>query len=356
MTNENTNKTGPAARQPLDLSLLARVGVTAVFLAVTALIAAPFLSSLTWALILAVVFLRPHRAIESLTGPSLGAAISVLLLAVIVVAPLILVSQRLIAEAIAGAGYIQSEIAAGKWGRVLEAHPSLRGVNEWLEAQFDLQEVIGRAIAFLTNFGASLIKQSTGQAVTMLLSFYLLFFFLRDRRAGVETILRLSPFSNRETRKIILRVRNTITAIIYGTIAVAALQGALGGFMFWWLGFASPVTWALIMGLLSVVPVLGTFVVWIPATIFLALEGRWGEAITLGLWGGVVIASADNLIRPLLVGDTLRLHTASTFVALLGGLHVFGPPGVVLGPIAMTTSTLLLELWRRRADADVQAS
>jgi predicted PurR-regulated permease PerM len=109
------------------------------------------------------------------------------------------------------------------------------------------------------------------------------------------------------------------------------------------------------MGVLSIIPVLGSFVIWIPATIFLAVEGRWGEAITLGLWGGGVIATADNFLRPLLVGETLRLHTAPAFVAMLGGLQLFGPSGLILGPIAFTTTTQMLEFWRRRADPSPQS-
>jgi predicted PurR-regulated permease PerM len=105
------------------------------------------------------------------------------------------------------------------------------------------------------------------------------------------------------------------------------------------------------MGALSIIPVLGSFIVWIPATIFLALEERWGEAIALGLWGSLVIGTADNFVRPLLMGNSLRLHTAPTFIAMLGGIQLFGPSGIVLGPIIMTTTALLLELWRNRNDA-----
>jgi predicted PurR-regulated permease PerM len=337
------------SQQPLDIFLLARLGLTFIFVAVTALIAAPYLASLTWALVLAVVFVGPHRWLESKLGPNTAAAISVFLIAVIVVAPFLLVSQRLISEALTGLDYVQNSFADGRWGDFLEGHPWLK----WIVDQFDVRALAGRLGEFFTNIGASLLKQSTGQAITIILSFYMLFFFLRDRAAGLEALTRLSPFSNMETGKLIVRVRDTIHAIIYGTLAVAALQGALGGVMFWWLAFPSPVLWGLVMGVLSIIPVLGSFVVWIPATIYLAVEDRWGEAVTLGLWGGVVIASADNLLRPLLVGETLRLHTAPAFVAMLGGLQFFGPPGLILGPIAFTTTILMLEFWRRRSDPEL---
>lgn len=339
-----------APTESVDIFLLARLGVTFIFVVITALIAEPYLSSVTWALVLAVVFIAPHRWLEERLGPNVAAAVSVFLIAVIVVGPFLLVSQRLINEALTGVDYIQTSLADGKWGAFVDAHPWLK----WIGDQVDLRALAGRLGEFITNIGGALLRQSTGQAITLLLAFYMLFFFLRDRRAGIAALVRLSPFSDMETGKLIVRTRDTIHAMIYGTLSVAALQGALGGLMFWWLAFPSPIFWGLVMGVLSIIPVLGSFVVWIPATIYLAIDDRWAEAITLGLWGGVVIASVDNLVRPLLVGETLRLHTAPAFVAMLGGLQLFGPSGLILGPIAFTATTLMLEFWRRRADPDLQ--
>jgi predicted PurR-regulated permease PerM len=334
--------------QPLDVFLLARLGFTFVFVTLTALIAAPFLASLTWALVLAVVFIRPHRWFETFLPPSGAAGLSVLAVALIIVAPLSLISQRLIQEALVGIAHIQQEIANGSWIGLIDDQPWLR----WLGAQFDIRTLAARIGEIITNFGAAVLKQSTGQAITIVLAFYMLFFFLRDRQTGLDAVVRLSPFSNIETGRLILRVRDTIYALIYGTLAVAALQGALGGVMFWWLGFPSPLLWTVVMGVLSIIPVLGSFVIWIPATIFLAVEGRWADAVTLGIWGGVVISTVDNIVRPLLVSESLRLHTAPALIAMLGGLQIFGAAGVVLGPIAFTSTTAMLEFWRRRSDVD----
>ena len=332
-----------------DIFTLARLALTLAFLIATLLLISPFTASLTWALVLSVIFLRPHALIEKWTGPNIGAAISVFLIALIIVAPLSFASKRLIVEAMSGFSYLQNALAENKWQAFIAAHPWLQTASDWIQASIDVQDLVKKLGGFFTNAGAIFIRQSTGQLVTLLLGFYMLFFFLRDRKTGVAALLRLSPFSVNETLRLIIRVRDTINAIIFGTVAVAILQGALGGFMFWWLGFPSPALWALIMGLLSIVPVLGTFVIWAPAALFLAVDGRWGEALTLSLWGGVVIASADNLVRPLLVSGGLRLHTAPAFIAMLGGLSLFGAPGVVLGPIAMTTTGQMMSFWRRRA-------
>jgi predicted PurR-regulated permease PerM len=342
--------TGETFNGPLDIFLISRLGFTFIFVFVTALIAAPYLSSVTWALVLAVIFVRPHRWFESFAGPNTAAGLSVLSVALIIVAPLFLIGQRLLEEAIAGVNYIQRAVSTDSWGAFLAAHPWLR----WLNDRADVPALAGRFGETVTNVGASILKQSTGQAITIVLAFYLLFFLLRDGRAALDALVRLSPFSNMETGKLIVRVRDTIHATIYGTLAVAVLQGALGGAMYLWLGFPSPALWAVVMTVISIIPVLGSFVVWVPATIYLALEDRWVDAVTLGLWGGVVISTADNVVRPLLVGETLRLHTAPAFVAMLGGLDLFGAPGLILGPIAFTLTTLMLEFWRRRSDPELQ--
>lgn len=356
MTETPNNEDTPAGEvftpgEPIDIFLLARLGFTFIFVVITTLIVWPYLASLTWALVLSVVFIRPHRWFEAALGPNSAAGLSVAVVALIIVAPLLFIFQRLLQEALTGVDYIRNAISAGRWGDFLVAHPWLR----WLGDRVDAPTIAARVGEFLTNLGASLLKQSTGQAITIVLAFYMLFFFLRDRNAALDSLVRLSPFSNLETGRLIVRVRDTIYATIFGTLAVAALQGALGGFMFWWLGFPSPALWAVIMTVISIIPVLGSFVIWIPATIYLALEDRWADAVTLGLWGSVVISTADNIVRPLLIGESLRLHTAPAFIAMLGGLQLFGPSGLILGPIAFTMTTLMLEFWRRRADPELRA-
>lgn len=102
------------------------------------------------------------------------------------------------------------------------------------------------------------------------------------------------------------------------------------------------------MALLAVVPVLGAFVVWIPTALFLALEGSWGKALILTLWGMIVVGGIDNLLRPILVGNRLKLHTILAFMSVVGGLILFGPAGLILGPVALTVTTVLLEIWRSR--------
>lgn len=132
---------------------------------------------------------------------------------------------------------------------------------------------------------------------------------------------------------------DTIHATVFGTVTVAAVQGLLGGLIFWWLGLPAPILWGAVMALLAIVPVLGAFVVWLPVAIFLAASGHWGQAVILTLWGTVVAGLIDNLLYPILVGKRLRLHTVPVFLAIVGGLAVFGAAGVILGPVILALTT-----------------
>jgi predicted PurR-regulated permease PerM len=99
---------------------------------------------------------------------------------------------------------------------------------------------------------------------------------------------------------------------------------------------------------LSIVPVLGAFIVWIPAAILLLLDGSWIRAVILAAWGGIVVGSIDNVLRPMIVGRRLRLHTVPAFISIIGGLLLFGAPGFILGPLAGTMTMLLSGFWTRR--------
>lgn len=301
------------------------------------------------ALVLAVMFASIHRGIEARLGmPNLAATISVLIAALIVVGPTTFVAEHLISEAAKGAYVIQAQIEGGILQRIIEMHPKLAPVGSWIQQQIDLPAIFGNAASWLTNTGASLVQGSIMQLIGVLLTFYLLFYFLRDRCVMLETVRGLAPLSTAEMDRIFNQVTDTIHATIYGTVVVAIVQGTLGGLMFWWLGLPTPLLWGLVMGLLAIVPVLGAFVVWLPTAIFLALAGSWEKAFILMLWGGLVVSTVDNFMYPMLIGNRLKLHTVPAFISFVGGLALFGPVGIILGPAAVTITLMLLEIWRTR--------
>lgn len=310
----------------------------------------PFLPALVWALTLAILFTPFHRWLESkLKRASLTAALSVLLVGLIVAVPATFLGQRLIVESARGADIVRTKVETGEWRRAIEAQPRLAPLAGWIEQQVDLPGTVKSVTTWLTTTAGSLVKGSLIQVIGFCLTFYLLFYFLRDRHAALRSLRFLSPLSEAEMDRLFGRVEDTVYATVYGTLAVSVVQGLLGGLMFWWLGLSAPLLWGMVMAVLAVVPVLGAFVIWVPAACFLALEGSWGKALILTLWGGVVVGGIDNLLLPILVGNRLKLHTILAFLSVVGGLMVFGPSGLILGPVVLTITTVLLEFWRQRA-------
>ena len=316
-------------------------------------LAAPFFPAIVWALALAVLFAPLHRWLESkVKYPSLAATICVLVAALIVVVPATFVAERIIGEAARGAETIKTNVESGVWRRAFDAHPLIAPVGHWIERQFDLPGMVNAATAWLTSTAASFVQGSVLQLIGIVLTFYIFFYFLRDRGAALEWLRSLSPLSETDMNRMFDDVSDTVHATLYGTLAVAIVQGTLGGVMFWWLGLPTPLLWGIIMGLLAVVPVLGAFIIWIPAAIFLVLEGSGGKALLLTLWGAVVVGGIDNLLYPMLVGRRLKMHTVLAFISLVGGLIVFGPSGLILGPVIFTVTRLLLEIWSSQNTAE----
>ncbi len=314
--------------------------------------ALPFLPALTWAMALTILFSPLHRWLESrLHRANLAAGVSVLLVALIVVVPATFLGQRLLQESAKGATMIRTKVDSGEWRRALEAQPRLAPAALWVERQVDLPGTVQTLTTWLTNKAGRLVQGSVIQLIGLCLTFYLFFYFLRDRDAALRSLRFLSPLTVAEMDHLFGRVEDTVFATVYGTLAVAGVQGLLGGLMFWGLGLPAPLLWGVVMGLLAVVPVLGAFIVWIPAALFLLLAGSWGKALLLTAWGAVVVGGIDNLLLPALVGNRLKQHTLLAFLSVVGGLMVFGASGLILGPVVLAVTTVLLEIWREQATA-----
>ncbi|WP_245475434.1 MULTISPECIES: AI-2E family transporter [unclassified Mesorhizobium] len=313
---------------------------------VCVLLALPFLGAITWALSLAILFAPFHAWIETkLKHPNLAAMVSVLTIVLLVAVPAAFLVERLVEEAASGAASVRTRVADGEIQRLLETHPGIAPIGRWIDQQVDLPSMMASLATWLSNAGATFVKGSVLQVAEVFLTFYMLFYFLRDRTAVARLSRDWMPLESIDTERLFQRVFDTVHATVYGTLAVAAVQGSLGGLMFWILGLSTPLLWGVVMSLLSVVPVLGSFIVWIPAAVLLALDGDWGKALILTGWGGIVVGGIDNVLRPMLVGNQLRLHTIPAFISMIGGLALFGPPGFILGSLAVTVTLLLVEIW-----------
>jgi len=243
-------------------------------------LAQPCIPSLVWAAALALVFNPVHQYFESkLKNANMAAAFSVVLIGLLVVVPATWFAQKLAEQAISVPENIQKQIAAGKWHIDGGEHPLMAHLLARIEQQVGSPENASMAMAWLKTILSRLIKESAAAVVQISLTLYFLFYFLRDRRSVLKAIRSFLPLSETETDTLFSRVNDTIHATLYGMLTLSALQGLLGGLMFWWLGVPSPWFWALVAAVFAFVPVVDTLVLWLPAAVYLGLEGRWGEAL-----------------------------------------------------------------------------
>ena len=313
------------------------------------LLVQPFLPSITWALALAVITHPLYEWLSRRIGSeNLAAGIAVLLVCGLIVAPAVWVTDQIVEQAANVIDDVQSGEAQQKWNELLDRTPWLASAANWITSHVDFQGELKRASASMASQAGNLLRRSLTVAIQFVLLPFVLFFLFRDRSTFLKVVRSLVPLSNRETTEVFKRISDTIHAQVFGTILVSLIQGTLGGLMFWWLGLPAPILWAVVMSFCAMVPTLGTFVVWGPAAMFLAISGRWTQALILTAWGGLAVGLIDNLLYPYLVGNRLRLHTLLVFFAIVGGITSFGASGLILGPVILSLTVALVDFWRRR--------
>jgi predicted PurR-regulated permease PerM len=331
------------------VSVVALIGLAAAGLLVTALVIGPFVPSLVWALTFAVVVGPLHRKLaRRFKRPMIAAGASVIVVALVLVVPAVFLAWQISHEAAEGLSYLNQQVQSGELQKTLGRYPRVQQFIGLVAGRVDVAGLLANALPAVQSQLTSWLAATTWAVVQILVALFALFFFLRDHDACLKLVRSLLPLSTDESGFLFKQVRDTVQATVYGTFVVAMVQGALGGVMFLILGIPGAVLWAVAMALLSIVPTLGAFVIWLPAAAVFALQGHWGKATLLASWGLFVVGTIDNLLYPFLVGKEMRLHTLAVFLAVVGGLALFGAVGVVLGPILMAGTLALVDILRER--------
>jgi predicted PurR-regulated permease PerM len=350
------NTTPPPAtvgRRPAPVTLVVAIVLC---LALCVFMAMPFLGAIVWSVTLAVLSAPFDRIVSDRIGSrGVSALVTVIVTACIVVVPVMMVAGTLLNEAVRSATMVVPMFAKQDWLSPIAGHRWLASALQWVHDKVDFPDLIQTASTALANWSGSVLRASFSGVASLLLTFYFLFYMLRDRTTILAAAGNNLPLSDAEFQKLRDRVADTIFATVLGTLAVAALQGGLGGLMFWWLGLPAPVFWGVLMAMLAIVPFLGAFVIWGPAALYLALTGAYTSAVILTVWGTLIVGLVDNVVYPMLVGSRLRMHTMLSFIAVVGGLVVMGPTGVVLGPLLVAVTLTLVQIWRARATPSVEA-
>jgi predicted PurR-regulated permease PerM len=332
------------------LTFYALLALAALGVALSLLVAGPFIPGLTWALAFAVVGYPIHRwtVRHVVKRPGFAAGISVTVVLLVIVCPTAFIVWQIGREFSEGVTALGSQLDSDDWKRRIGQSPRVAAVYRWLADNVNLEEQLKQANDLVQQRAGRWLGDVVSGLVQLMIALFALFYFFRDRDHVLAAVRSLLPLSHYEADEFLERIRAMTHATVYGTVVVAAVQGALGGLMFWWLGIRGAFLWGVAMGLLAIVPVLGAFVIWLPAALLLAAQGDWGKALILAGWGTIVVSLIDNLLYPVLVGKEMRLHTLPVFIAIVGGLITFGAAGIVLGPVILAATITILDILRRR--------
>ena len=336
---------GGSERDRFVLVLFYGVLLLAVYLALR--IVAPFLAPLGWAAVFAMVLNPVHARLESRIGNARAAGATTVLAFVIIVGPAITVLAMLVGEITPLIQRIQSGSFALPTPPEMQAWYAAFREKVPIPLPADLTstlvDVVGAIATFLAGHAGSILQNVASFVFQLFVMMFGLFYFLRDGDRIVSLIRRLLPFEPVRRDRMITQTHELVVATVGSTFAVAIAQGALTGLTLWFLGFQSPVLWGVATSLLSLLPMVGSGLVWGPAAIFLFATGDIARGVILVAIGVGVIGMADNLLRPYLLSGRTTMHGLLVFISLLGGMAAFGFIGLVIGPVVIAAIGTLLD-------------
>jgi predicted PurR-regulated permease PerM len=334
---------------------VALVAVLLIALYVCWLMFQPFLNVLMWAAVLAIVFYPMHRRIRAETRrPTVAAAVSTLLVVLFILLPVTFVTVAVVRELTQVAQSFQAPDHSWNVPVPWFVTAALDRVGQYVEVDIDRESARKFLAERMQTWGTALaastlmvVGGAVGAITQTLLVIFTLFYFFRDGERIRQAAYEIVPLERVQWQDILSRTKDVIAATVYGVLAIAAIQGTLGTFIFWILGLPSPLLWGVVMFFLSMIPMAGAFLVWVPAAIYLALTGSITQSIVLVVWGVLVIGGIDNVLSPRLVGRRASLPELLIFFAGQGGLQVFGVLGLILGPVVVALTLALIEIVRQ---------
>jgi predicted PurR-regulated permease PerM len=235
-------------------------------------------------------------------------------------------------------------------GDVLDI-PIVSRAIRWVEAvsPVDAQQIHGWLVSGaqallqgLVAVSGSFVLGTLNALVGLSIALFVLFFLLRDGDQMMATAVRLIPITPERRGQLVDHVAAVTRAVVFGSLLTALVQGVLVGIGFALVGLPSPVVFGAVAAVASLIPFVGTALVWVPAVGVLFLQGRWVAAIFLAAWSVAVVSSADNVVRPLFISGRAQISTLPVFLGLIGGLSAFGPIGLVVGPVVVALTLALL--------------
>jgi predicted PurR-regulated permease PerM len=322
-------------------------------------ILSPFLTSILWAILLAIIFYPLFRRLQHLLKKRevLGALTMTVLVTFVIVLPFSLLIVSLANEVVGAYHWVEEMLQTGRLQAYLDQIKEMPFIQRLWDKLYQYEDIsqthltdfllknLQQVSTFLFNQTSKIIKGLSTFVIGFFFTLLSLYYLFKDGAHLFERLKEVIPLPFIERDLLLNRFKDMVYATIYGGILIAIIQGLLGGIIFWILGFSSPILWGTAMSFLSFIPIGGTAIVWIPAVILLFVQGAFLKGIVLLFLGIFVISLADNFLRPMFISARTKIHPLFLFFSVLGGIQVFGMIGLVMGPLIATFSLTLIEIY-----------
>ncbi|CAN5719011.1 hypothetical protein BH24GEM1_BH24GEM1_07590 [soil metagenome] len=309
----------------------------------------PFSTGLIGAPVLYVILAPVHRWLSRLVPSKVAAGMVVVLGILLILGPGLSVAGLVAAEAqdMAG-GVIRSPLLA-KLSRI-RVGPYQIGAQ--------IEQIGSQVVSFIGASALGLIGTATRFAIQLTIALFGLYYLLIAPEATWRTVRPFIPFSAASAEILRRRFGDVTVSTIVGTGVTAGVQGTMVGLAFWLVGLSNPFFWGVVTVIFAILPVVGSGLVWGPGAAALVMDGRYGAAIGLALWGIVVVGNVDNVIRPIVFRRWARIHPFVTVIGAFMGLRYFGLLGLLIGPLAISYFFELIRMYRVEylGDEDIEVS
>lgn len=318
-------------------------------------IMSPFFVPLAWSAVLAIFFFPLYTNLRSKLSPTVAALLSTLAVTILLIVPVLLVLLYATREAVDSSARIQSMVGEGVTVVPSSAMAWLRGHLPESAQNVDviglLRQGAEKVASYLASSVGSLLKNAFSFVINLFILLFALFFMFRDGESILRGVRHLIPFEKELQDSMLQESGDLIFASVAVALLIALIQGFLGGVAFAVTGLPTPVFMAVLIAFFSIVPVVGSALIWFPAAAWLAIQGHWGKALVVLIICGVVAGLADNLVRPLLLRNRTKLNDLLVFLSILGGLSVFGLLGLIVGPTVVAAALGVLRVYMDHREA-----
>jgi len=320
----------------------------------------PFLVPLAWSAVLAIFFFPAFLFLSKRVSVTLAALLCTLGVTLVLIVPVLLVLMFAGREAVEMTVRIRNLISSGSVVVPLSIADAIRQhlPQSMQDLNFvgPLQQGMEKVASYLAGSLAGMLKNLFSFFVDLFILLFALFFMFRDGESILRALRHLIPFEKNIQDEMVKESRDLILASVAVALLIATIQGVLGGTAFALTRLPAPVFMGVLIAFFSIVPVVGSALIWIPAALWLGLNGSWGKAALVVIICAGVAGLADNLVRPLLLRNRTRLNDLLLFISILGGLQVFGLLGLVAGPTIVAAALGVLRVYMEHRDEIDEAS